>query len=171
MPQNCKSMSRYSCMWFSTRPSRHPNPHMSRLVLRLLFPKLLSHAVWEGSIESLGPERLGMRLHIKVKGYSLIPRLVGNCCQTVMVPGIGGMIPYCGKLSREKTFITNFEVLWLFAKVFCAKFGGVASFGSTSEQSAKVFSAKVCFHQLTKVFFLESFLLHGILHGGWLHSV
>ena len=128
-----------------------------------------------------------MRLHIKVKGYSLIPRLVGNCCQTVMVPGIGGMIPYCRKLSRGKTFIANFEVLWLFAKVFCAKFGGVASFGSTSEQSAEVFcakfggvasfgstseqsaevfSAKVCFHQLTKVFSLESFLLHGILHGG-----
>ena len=35
---------------------------------------------------------------------------------------------YSGKLSREKT-IPNFAVLWLFAKVFSAKFGGVASFG------------------------------------------
>ena len=36
-----------------------------------------------------------------------------------------------GKLSREKTFV-NFEVLWLFVKVFSAKFGGMV------EQSAKV---------------------------------
>ena len=36
-------------------------------------------------------------------------------------------IPYSGKLSREKTF-ANFTVLWLFAKVFSAKFGGMASF-------------------------------------------
>ena len=35
-------------------------------------------------------------------------------------------LPYSGKLSREKTF-ANFTVLWLFAKVFFAKFGGVAS--------------------------------------------
>ena len=36
---------------------------------------------------------------------------------------------YSGKLSREKTF-TDFTVLWLFAKVFSAKFGGMASFGA-----------------------------------------
>ena len=34
-------------------------------------------------------------------------------------------LPYSGKLLREKTFV-NFTVLWLFAKVFSAKFGGVA---------------------------------------------
>ena len=33
----------------------------------------------------------------------------------------------------------NFAVLWLFAKVYSTKFRGVASFGGTSEQSAKVF--------------------------------
>ena len=33
-----------------------------------------------------------------------------------------------GKLPREKTFV-NFTVLWLFAKVFSVKFGGMASFG------------------------------------------
>ena len=52
---------------------------------------------------------------------------------------------YCinsGKLLREKTF-TNFEVLQLFVKIFSAKFGGVVSFGDTSEQSAKVFSVKI----------------------------
>ena len=50
---------------------------------------------------------------------------------------------YCiaGKLLREKTF-ANFKVLWLFAKVFSVRFGGVVSFGGTiggaSEQSAKI---------------------------------
>ena len=38
-------------------------------------------------------------------------------------------LPYSGKLLREKTF-ANFTVLWLFAKVFSAKFGGVASLGA-----------------------------------------
>ena len=31
-------------------------------------------------------------------------------------------LPYSGKLSREKTFM-NFAVLWLYTKVFSAKFG------------------------------------------------
>ena len=38
---------------------------------------------------------------------------------------------------REKTF-ANFKVLWLFAKVFFVKFGGVASISSTSEHSMKI---------------------------------
>ena len=42
-------------------------------------------------------------------------------------------IRYSEKLSREKT-LANFKVLWLFVKVFSTKFGGVVSFGSTSEQ-------------------------------------
>ena len=37
------------------------------------------------------------------------------------------VISYSGKLLREKTF-ANFAVLWLVAKVFSAKFGGVVSF-------------------------------------------
>ena len=39
----------------------------------------------------------------------------------------GNSIPYSGKLLREKTF-ANFAVLWLFTKVFSAKFGGIVSF-------------------------------------------
>ena len=59
-------------------------------------------------------------------------------------------IPYSGKLSREKTF-ANFEVMWLITSCcfFFSKFGGVASFGVTSEQSAEVFSTKI--HQFAKV--------------------
>ena len=38
-------------------------------------------------------------------------------------------ILYSGKLSREKTY-ENFVVLWLFMKVFSAKFGSVVSFGA-----------------------------------------
>ena len=36
-------------------------------------------------------------------------------------------------------------------KVFSVKFGGAALFGSTNEQSAKVFSMKYIFHQFAKV--------------------
>ena len=49
--------------------------------------------------------------------------------QYVFVNFANTKILYNGKLSREKTF-TNFVVLWLFAKVFSAKFGGVVSFGA-----------------------------------------
>ena len=47
----------------------------------------------------------------------------------------------------------NFEVLWLFTKVFSAKFGGVTFFGGTSEQSAKVFFTKIVFSQIRESFF------------------
>ena len=52
------------------------------------------------------------------------------------------------KLSRGKTF-ANFKVLWLFAKVFSIKFGGVSSFGApcTSEQSAKFSPRKSLIHE------------------------
>ena len=57
----------------------------------------------------------------------------------------------------------NFEVLWLFMKVFFTKFGSVASVGSTGKQSAKVFSAKIVFSgQFTRVFSLKLFLPYGI---------
>ena len=39
----------------------------------------------------------------------------------------------------------NFEILWLFMKVFSAKFGDLASFGEDREQFAEVFSAKILF--------------------------
>ena len=45
---------------------------------------------------------------------------------------------------REK-ILANFEVLWLFAKVFSVKFGGVVFFDSTSETSVKVFFIKIVF--------------------------
>ena len=52
---------------------------------------------------------------------------------------------YSGKLSREKTSV-NFVVLWLFAKVFSAKFGDVASFGTAKANNLqKVFSTKIIF--------------------------
>ena len=70
---------------------------------------------------------------------------------------------YSGKLSREK--FCNYWVLWLFAKVFSVKFCNVASIGSGSEQSTKVFSAKMYFPpcQFVKVFSCESFLLYDSL--------
>ena len=50
-------------------------------------------------------------------------------------------IPYSGKLSREKTF-ANFVVLWLFAKVFSVKFGGVVSFGTAQASNPQKFSPR-----------------------------
>ena len=67
------------------------------------------------------------------------------------------ILPYSGKLLREKTFV-NFEVLWLFAKVFSAKFGDVVSFGGTSEQSTKVFSVKMFFPPICESFLPQKFL-------------
>ena len=67
-------------------------------------------------------------------------------------------IPYSGKLSREKTFV-NFAVLWLFAKVFSVKFGGVASFGTVKASNLRKFSLrKSYFHQ----FVCKSFPLYGV---------
>ena len=76
-------------------------------------------------------------------------------------------ILYSGKLLREKTF-ANFVVLWLFTKVFSAKFGGVASFAVAIESNLRKFFFRI-FKQFTKVFSskvfsLESLPLYSILH-------
>ena len=64
---------------------------------------------------------------------------------------------YGGKFLKEKTFM-NSEILWLFAKVFSAKFWHMASFGGTSEQSTRVSHENLSFHQLSKVFLPRKFL-------------
>jgi len=70
-------------------------------------------------------------------------------------------IPYSGKLSREKTF-ANFVVLWLFMKVFSAKFGCVAPLVLQKRAIRESFLSENCsFHQFAKVFSLESFPLYG----------
>ena len=77
------------------------------------------------------------------------------------------IIPYSGKLSREKTF-TNFAVLWLVVNVFSAKFGGVATFGTAQASNLqKISPQKSYFHQFAKVFALESFPLYSIKVRGW----
>ena len=65
----------------------------------------------------------------------------------------GREIPYSLKLLRKKTF-ANFEVSWLFAKVFSAKYGGVVSFSGTSKQSAKFFCTKIFFSTNSQKFSL-----------------
>jgi len=57
-----------------------------------------------------------------------------------------GELLYSGKLSREKTFV----IFRVFAIVFFGKFGGLVSLCSTSEQSAKEFSAKIIINNLKK---------------------
>ena len=49
------------------------------------------------------------------------------------------LLPYSGKLLREQTF-TNFMVLWLFAKLFFAKFGDVTFFGAEKTSNPQKFS-------------------------------
>ena len=62
-----------------------------------------------------------------------------------------------GKLLREKTF-ANFVVLCLFAKVFSAKFGGVASFGVAQASNPRKISPRKSYFSPIH----ESFLLYGI---------
>ena len=59
-------------------------------------------------------------------------------------------ILYSEKLLGERTF-ANFVVLWLFTKVFSAKFGGVHLLPWPNKSNVKDFS-------------LESFPLYSILH-------
>ena len=62
----------------------------------------------------------------------------------------------------------NFEVLWVFPKAFSAKFEDVAFIGSTSEQSAKVFSAKIVFStNLQKLVFLQYGNKRPTMHTLW----
>ena len=68
------------------------------------------------------------------------------------------VIPYSRKLSVEKIFL-NLEILWLFAKVFSAKFGMWHPFSGISKQSVKLF---LYFYQFAKVFSCEIFPLCGI---------
>ena len=49
--------------------------------------------------------------------------------------------PYSRKLSREKTF-ANFAFLWLFAKVFSAKFGEMAYVGAAEGSNLQQFSLR-----------------------------
>ena len=56
----------------------------------------------------------------------------------------------------------NFAVLWLFAKVFSAKFGGMASFGTVKVSNPWKFSPRKSYSSpIRKNFFLESFPLYG----------
>ena len=68
----------------------------------------------------------------------------------VKAPCHSSKVLYSEKLSREKTFI-NSVVLWLFTKVFSAKFGGMASFGMAKASNLRKFSSY--FSLICKSFF------------------
>ena len=76
-------------------------------------------------------------------------------CVDVMVRETVYVILY--ETIERENFLANFKVLWLFANVFFMKFWGVASFGSTSEQSAEVFPMKIFFPPICKSFLLWKF--------------
>ena len=70
-------------------------------------------------------------------------------------PWFVDLIPYSGKLLREKTF-ANFAVLWLFMKVFSVKFGMWHSLAWHKRAICGSFSYENrIFHQFAKVFSLK----------------
>ena len=76
-------------------------------------------------------------------------------CVDVMVRETVYVILY--ETIERENFLANFKVLWLFANVFFMKFWGVASFGSTSEQSAEVFPMKIFFPPICESFLPRKF--------------
>ena len=71
------------------------------------------------------------------------------------------VILYSGKLSREKTFC-EFPSFVAIHKSFLCKIWGVAFFGAAKVSHPRKFSQrKSYFHQFTKIFSLENFLLYG----------
>ena len=76
---------------------------------------------------------------------------LGGVCNILLVICC---IPYSGKPLKEKTFV-NFMALWLFAKVFSAKFGARHSLAQQNQATCESFLSKNhIFHQFAKVFFL-----------------
>ena len=111
---------------------------------KLLYTQLLLYAihVWGGAWEQT---RFSISFFVLLDSTGRpVSKLTAwvHACYTPTIINVA--TPYSRKLSREKTF-ANFTVLWLSAKVFSVKLGGVVSFGTASEQSAKVFSAKIVF--------------------------
>ena len=74
---------------------------------------------------------------------------------------------YSRKLSREKTS-TNFTLLWLFVKVFSAKFGGVAPTGIAKVSNCESFlhksflCEKLQFSPIHESFLPQKFLTYGM---------
>ena len=65
-------------------------------------------------------------------------------------------VPYSGKLSREKTF-ANFTVLWLYAKVFSAKFGAWHLLAWEKRAIRKCFLRENFFSPICKSFLSRKF--------------
>ena len=87
----------------------------------------------------------GLGITLQCHG-SLVPRLLPGR-KMGREPGRSDHVPcdilYSGKLLRKKTF-ANFAVLWRFAKVFSAKFGGMLPFGvAETSNSRKFFPSNV----------------------------
>ena len=64
-----------------------------------------------------------------------------TCILYITINSATILVPYSGKLLREKTF-ANFTVLWLFVKVFSVKFGGMASVGTAKGSNLPKFSPR-----------------------------
>ena len=77
--------------------------------------------------------------------------------------GYVSMIPYSGKLLREKTFV-NFSFVAISCEIW-----GVVSFGVAQVSNLQKFSSrKSSFHHIVKVFSLKSFPLYGVYNVNFL---
>ena len=121
-----------------------------------LSPTLL----WEGSLVEVAPRLTASRyMHTSIYLNAWVRVLLSGGWRLGWKQKHMGVL-YGGKFLKEKTF-TNSEVLWLFAKVFSAKFWHMASFDGTSEQSTRVSRKNLSFYQLSKFFSHKSFPLCG----------
>ena len=124
-------VTRLESFYLLTQPTRR---ELTRLILR-----------WQKGTHGLGAtQELKGETHAYYMHRHMYPHK--SVCNQIL---------HSGKISRENTF-ANFKVLWLFTKVFSTKFGGVASFSSTSKYFVKVFfHENLTFHQFTQVSFLH----------------
>ena len=91
-------------------------------------------------------------------GHDIIMQVLCHCIHANQHGGVQNTV--LRETSREKTFV-NFVVLCLFAKVFPAKFGGVAPFGTTKASNSRTFSPrKSYFPPIRNSFPLKCFPLY-----------
>ena len=128
------TMYRPMCSWFYFYPAARTAPSfLFSFVFSICLPSISLSSVDSAAMNVIAPTQTNMVVF---------------------------KIPYCGKLSREKTFV-NLVVLCLFAKVFPAKFGGVAPFGTAKVSNSRTFSPrKLYFPPIHNSFPLECFPLY-----------
>ena len=136
---------------------------------RAVFPTLLwQHTAMNKFTNQLGRHHMPTQVPRRLVAYPCLVyynttmkanKVSMYVCLYYHVNSTNHSLSYSGKLSREKT-LANLAVLWLFAKVFSAKYGGWCPL---AQQKWAIHESFFCiFCQFAKVFSLKNFLLYGI---------